>query len=77
MTRPTELIHPSSFDYLNGLKEDDLVHRYCSIAELYSIVREKLTLTCPFAWDDLFENPLMRAKLTNRKESSKGVRRKI
>lgn len=67
MTRPLELIHPSSFNYLNGLKENDLVHRYCSIAELYAIVREKLTLTCPFAWDDLFENPLMRAKLTNRK----------
>lgn len=67
MTRPSELIHPSPLDYLNGLKEDDLIHRYCSIAELYSIVRERLTLTCPFAWDDLFENPLMRAKLTSSK----------
>lgn len=66
MTSPKYLIRPSSYDYLNGLQASDLIHRYCSIKELYSIVRGKLTLTSPFKWDDLFENPLFRAKLINR-----------
>ena len=66
MTHPNELINPSIFDYLNGLQESDQIHRYCSIEELYRLVRGKLTLTCPFRWDDPFESPLLRAKLINR-----------
>ncbi len=66
MTRPNELLNPPPSDYLNGLRGSDQIHRYCSIEELYSIVQGKLTLTCPFAWDDPFENPLFRAKLINR-----------
>ena len=66
MTRPNWLITSWNFDYLNGLQGSDQIHRYCSIEEFYSIVRGKLTLTCPFRWDDPFESPLLRAKLINR-----------
>ena len=58
--------NPSIHDYLNCLKTSDQIHRYCSIRELYNMVRGKLTLTCPFAWTDKFENPLFRAILINR-----------
>lgn len=62
------LVKPSKFDYLNGLNEDDTIYRYCSIFELYRVInKKKLTLVCPFSWEDLFENPLMRAELVNRK----------
>lgn len=66
MTHSKELVNPSSYDLLNGLCGSDLIHRYCSIEELYSIIRGKLTLTCPFKWEDQFENPLFRAKLIKR-----------
>ncbi len=66
MTRPKELVNPSTCDLLNGLEGGNKIHRYCSVEELYSIIRGKLTLTCPFNWDDKFENPLFRAKLINR-----------
>ena len=66
MTRPYELINQSPSDLLNGLLGSDQIHRYCSIEELYSTVRGKLMLTCPFKWEDQFENPLFRAKLINR-----------
>lgn len=67
MTRPKYPIRTSPHDFLNGLKENDLIHRYCSIEELYGIVRGKLSLTCPSEWKDKFENPLLRAKLINQK----------
>ncbi len=66
MTRPTEPTPLSQSDFLNGLQGINQIHRYCSLEELYSIIRGKLTLTCPFNWDDQFENPLFRAELINR-----------
>ncbi len=59
-------MNTSIYDFWNELEKSDRIHRYCSIEELYSIVQGKLTLTCPFAWDDPFESPLLRAKLINR-----------
>lgn len=65
MTVPNELINPSHFDLLNGLKKDDMLHRYCSLAEFNCLLDGKLSLTCPFNWteNDPFEHPLFRAKL--------------
>ena len=57
--------NPSTYDYLNDLEASDQIHHYGKIDELYSIVRGKLRLTCPFKWEDKYENPLFRADLTN------------
>ena len=66
MTRPNDLIEPSQLELRNGLRQDDVIHRYCSIKELYVMLRGSLSLACPFIWEDKFENPLFRAKFTNR-----------
>jgi hypothetical protein len=67
MTRRIEMLNPSFLDYKNELSEDDILNRYCSIAELYQTVKGSLSLSCPFSWDDPFENWLFRAKLIGSK----------
>ena len=54
-------IDPPLSSYLNEISGDTLIRRYCSISEIYSIAKKELTLTCPFYWDDPFENPMFRA----------------
>ena len=67
MTRRIEMLNPSPLEYKNGLNVNDTLHRYCSIAELYQTVKGSLSLSCPFNWDDPFENWLFRAKLIGSK----------
>jgi hypothetical protein len=66
MTVPNELINPSPLSSLkNGLKPNDIIHRYCSLPELDSLLGGNLTLTSPLRWTegDPFEHPLFRASL--------------
>ena len=67
MTRRIEMLNPSPLEYKNGLNENDTLHRYCSVTELYQTAKGSLSLTCPFNWDDPFESWLFRAKLIGRK----------
>lgn len=66
MTRPKSLIPNSISDFVHELRPDAPLYRYCSVDELLCTLRQRLSLTCPFAWEDPFENPLFRAKLINR-----------
>ncbi len=68
------LVNPSGSDYLNGLKRNEEIHRYCSIDELYEMLVGKLRLTCPFAWEDPFENPMFRTVLINESGESISIR---
>ena len=66
MTLPNGSVKPPIDHYLHCLNREDQIHRYCKIDELYSLFQKKLTLTCPYAWEDDFEHPLFRADLKNK-----------
>jgi hypothetical protein len=58
-------IIPCMSNYVNGVSGEQVIHRYCYLPEMYGMLENRLTLKCPFEWDDPFENPLFRCKLTN------------